>query len=256
VKAVYYGKEYRLFLSVDSNRIAATENGNFEAYEDLCQLFSWFSKENIQLDSANRLVVSNGLFYMEIESYTDDPSCRNLEYLHLMDSLEKFQPFRPSADLQILDFTRLTPDEFEKLCYDYLISSGFQNVHPIGKTMAADGGKDILAEYVLKGPAGTEILKYIVQCKHSKTSLSRDKITEIPELLRENNANKYLLICSNDIAPQAIDRLVKLNERFTNSIAYWGKVEFSTQLFNYPRLIHQYKLLPDGSVPMKLIKYE
>jgi hypothetical protein len=79
----------------------------------------------------------------------------------------------------MLDFAHLTYEDFERLCYDILIKRGFIDVHPVGKSNASDGGKDILASEEYRTITGIETRKWIWQCKHSKKSLNRKDVSEI-----------------------------------------------------------------------------
>jgi hypothetical protein len=86
---------------------------------------------------------------------------------------------------------------------------GFIDVHPVGKTNATDGGKDIIATETYNSLIRTEYRKWIWQCKHSKTSLSPKDITGIQDILEENQAQGYGLFCSNHLTPKTVERLEK-----------------------------------------------
>lgn len=240
---IYYGRESWLFRTEKTNIIVAANKDYFNEYEKINDLFGWYFKERYFTDGKKYLYINNKLLSIKIKISSNPKMIQDLEYMYLLDSFDKISNFRTGVKLSILDFSHLKPNEFEILCYEYLHAAGFQNINMVGKTTSPDGGKDLIAEEILKSNTGIEKRIYLIQCKHSKTSLSREKILEIDSLLRENNAEKYLLICSNDLTSQAIDRLERQNEKRTNKVTYWGKVEFSTQLSKYPDLIRKYKLL-------------
>lgn len=242
VSQIYYGKEYRLFKTEES-KIVAFNKQCFSDFEEFSSLLGWFSDAKYFVDDDGNIFATNKLIHMLIQANNSSSDYIDLEYMYIVDSFEKFADFRRCDELKKIDFSHLDSASFENLCYDFLEASGFQNIHPIGNSNASDGGKDLLAEEIITGLAGIEKRAYIIQCKHRKTtSLSRENVLEIDTLLRENNAEKYLLICSNDLTPQTIDRLEKQNERRTNKVVYWGKIEFAARLQKFPHLISKYKL--------------
>ena len=253
VSQIYYGKEYRLFKTKNS-KIVAFNKKCFSDFEDFSSLLGWFCDARYFVDDDGNIFATNKLIHMYIQANNSASDYIDLEYMYIIDSFEKFADFKICGELEKIDFTHMNSASFENLCHDFLEASGFQNIHPIGNSNASDGGKDLIAEEIIKGLAGIEKRVYVIQCKHRKTtSLSRESVQEIDILLRENNAEKYLLICSNDLTPQTIDRLEKQNERRTNKVVYWGKIEFAARLRKFPDLISKYKLFgkPKSLLKMK-----
>ncbi|KJS16036.1 MAG: hypothetical protein VR69_11115 [Peptococcaceae bacterium BRH_c4b] len=242
VSQIYYGKEYRLFKT-ENSKIVAFNNQFFTDLEEFSYLLNWFCDLDYFVDYDGNIFATNKLIHIFIQANNLTSEYIDLEYMYIADSFEKFSDFRRCDELIKIDFSHLDSASFENLCYDFLEASGFQNIHPIGNSNASDGGRDLLAEEIITGLAGIEKRAYVIQCKHRKTtSLSRENVLEIETLLRENNAEKYLLICSNDLTPQTIDRLEKQNKRRTNKVVYWGKIEFAARLQKFPILINKYKL--------------
>jgi hypothetical protein len=120
-------------------------------------------------------------------------------------------------------------------------------VHPVGKTNAPDGGKDILADEEYHTLTGMEQRKWLWQCKHSKRSLSRKDVSEIGDLLEENNASAYGLFCSNALTPDLVERLEQKKNGKAH-ILYYGITEFTTLLSQHPNLLIKYKLIGGDSV--------
>jgi Restriction endonuclease. len=169
------------------------------------------------------------------------------EYALFVRKLDALKQIKPSVSGISLDFSQLTDAQFERLCYDLLEMRGFTNIHQVGKTNSPDGGKDIIADEEYKTMVGTETRKWLWQCKHSKKSLNRKDISEIGDLLQENNAQAYGLFCSNSITPDAINRL-ELKKDGKCKIAYYGITELTTMLTKYPDLLAKYKLVGGGTV--------
>lgn len=246
VDELYYGKEYLLFRA--ENNVNCINIESLTDYENLVNIFGWGKDTEYFTDNQNYFYFSNSLIHGFAKLNPQPPIYQDLEYMYILVSFDKFKNFRTNSNIELLDFSHLTPNQFENLCYEFLVADGYQNIHPIGNTTAADGGKDLIANEIINSKIGTEKRAYVIQCKHSKTSLPREAINEIDTLLRENNAEKYLLICSNDLSPQVIQRLETQNEKRTNKVSYWSKVEFSTQLNKYPEIIVKFKLLGEKNI--------
>jgi hypothetical protein len=161
----------------------------------------------------------------------------------LVDKLSTLKTINPNIILSNLDFSTLNESEFENLCYEVLVKRGFVDVHPVGKTNAPDGGKDLIATEYIDTLTGQETRKWIWQCKHSKKSLDRKDVSEIEDLLKENNAQGYGLFCSNSISPSAVDRLERKKQLLgSNKLVYYGCRELETLLGTDINLISKYKL--------------
>lgn len=143
----------------------------------------------------------------------------------------------------LYDFSLLRDCDFEMLCFELLNCMGFQNVRRVGETNAPDGGRDILADKKNETLSGVEWRKWIFQCKHSKKSLGRKDISEIVDLVQENNAQGYGLFCSNSLTSPAIDRLEHKKGKLDGNVEYYGKSEMTFLIDNYPDLAIKYRLV-------------
>jgi hypothetical protein len=72
--------------------------------------------------------------------------------------------------------------------------------------------------------------------------LNRKDVYEINDLLQENNASAYGLLCSSSLTPDLINRL-ELKKSAEVRIVYYGTTELNTLLSQYPDLLAKYKLL-------------
>jgi Restriction endonuclease len=166
------------------------------------------------------------------------------EYELLSKQIYELKKIAPNVPIKMnYDFSYLSSDEFERLCFDLLNSMGFQNVRVIGKTNAPDGGRDIIADEEYLTLFKTERRKWIFQCKHGKKSLDRKEISEIGDLLEEDRAKGYGLFCSNRITPDAINRLENKKEKLNGNVQYYSKAEMTILLEKYSDLAIKYRLL-------------
>lgn len=63
-----------------------------------------------------------------------------------------------------IDFARLTPTEFERLCFEMLLKYGYNQI--IWRQGGADNGRDIEGYYEFSNPIETIKTKWFFECKH------------------------------------------------------------------------------------------
>ena len=225
-----------------SAKAIAVEIKTITTFFKLCDLFRVDKSEfDFYSDGREYLYIKGKLkAIVTIESNADE--IVDAEYSHFIRKLDALKKIKPQINRTCLDFSHLTYEDFEQLGYDILNKQGFIDVHPVGKSNAADGGKDILASEEYRTLTGIETRKWIWQCKHSKKSLNRKDVSEISDLLHENKASAYGLFCSSSLTPDLINRL-EMKKSAEVRIVYYGTTELNTLLSQYPELIAKYKLL-------------
>ena len=245
-KHFYKGTE-NILIKFENGFIGSINLEAYNIYEQIISLISIFEIPQIYTDSNEYIYLTDSYIncLFNISGYSE---ARDLEQLYLQEMIDKFTPFRNPRDVYLYDFSHLTATQFEKLCYDLLIEMKFVDVHPIGKTNATDGGRDIIANEIVKGAFGDEKRLWIFQCKHSKKSLDRKDVAEIGDLLEENNAQRYGLFCSNDLSSSAINRIQAKNRYLNGCIHYWGKIEMQSLLNQYPNIVSRYAFLPQKTI--------
>lgn len=245
-KDVYKGTE-NILIKFENDFIGSINLETYNIYEQIISMVSVFETPQIYTDSKKYIYLTDSYINC-LFNISDYSAARDLEQLYLQDMINKFTPFRNLKDVYYYDFSHLTATQFEKLCYDLLIEMNFVDVHPIGKTNAADGGRDMLAYEIIKGVFGDEKRLWVFQCKHSKKSLDRKDVAEIGDLLEENNAQRYGLFCSNDLSSSAINRIQDKNRRLNGCIRYWGKIEMQSLINNFPNIVSQYAFLSKKTI--------
>ena len=98
--------------------------------------------------------------------------------------------------MPMLDFTTISPEDFELLCEDLLNDLGFSIESRPAR--GPDQGKDILAtKYTTNLLGNVEEERYWVECKHfakSGKSVQESDIGNFQARLSVHRANRYLLI--------------------------------------------------------------
>lgn len=155
----------------------------------------------------------------------------------IQEMYNKLQPFVPAELLyEEYIFSKLDDSAFEKMCRDLLIEMDFFNVIQRGKTRVSDGGIDLEADVIVRTPFEEQKQHWIFQCKHTKAQINRKDISEIPDLLKEFNADGYGLFYSGTLSPQTIDRIKNKDV----PIKYWSKGELEILLRKYQKTAIQY----------------
>ena len=103
------------------------------------------------------------------------------------------------------DLYKLSPEEFENMCYDLLCAEGYENIHRRGNVNASDDGVDIEADELVRGIRTFEKRKWIFQCKRTK-KLDKKELCDVEILLKEFQADKYGLFYAGVIKPSVWDR--------------------------------------------------
>lgn len=234
-----------LFGKTSSGQVVAVDRKLCRHFFNICDLYCLNRFE--YFTDAKRYLCIKGELSALVSLEKNADLAINSEYALLIRKFECLKRFKPSPKIESLEFSNLSSKEFENLCFDILERMGFNNVHIVGKTNSADGGKDLLATEQYATLLGNEKRKWIWQCKHSKKSLNRKDISEIDELLRENNAQAYGLFCSNDLTPGLITRL-EMKEGQNTRIKYFGRIELQAFLSQHPDLISKYNLWDKNSL--------
>ena len=104
-----------------------------------------------------------------------------------------------------IDWNKISPDRFEQLCSDIIISEGFYNIRRMGGS--GDRGRDIIAQKQAQLFFGSnEIQNWIIQCKRLvKTNLSIDDLSSELNKVRMHKIDYYLVILSNTLKPNLVD---------------------------------------------------
>lgn len=144
----------------------------------------------------------------------------------------------------MLDFTHLSPEEFELLCEDILRSLGFTIESRPAR--GPDKGKDIIAtRYVTDLIGNVEEERYLVECKHfskSGKSVQGSDIGNFQAKISLHHANRYLLITTTIPSETVKDHLSAISRDPTNSYkaGFWARHDLSRMLEEYPLICDRY----------------
>ncbi len=112
-----------------------------------------------------------------------------------------------------LDWSKLSPEQFELLCYHILESIGYANVEWYGKG-GSDRGRDIRCQKVIEHlPGKQSVTHWLVQCKHYKNPIP---IHDLEDSISWAKAHKptthFLLMTTSIVTSSTRDWLEKIKE--------------------------------------------
>lgn len=148
-----------------------------------------------------------------------------------------------------ISFDKLSPCEFEKLCYDLLLALGFKNLNwRKGTGYAAspsDQGRDIECQYTHKRPDGEpETQTWFVECKHYKKGVPPKVLEAALSWAHAKQPHKLLFVVSNFLSNQAKEYLdqYRINNKPKFEINVWERPKLEQIIASQSQLLVQYGL--------------
>lgn len=123
--------------------------------------------------------------------------------------------------------------QFENICELLLQKEkNITKVIPIGKTRASDRGRDFEVTESIEGFNENIELRWLVQCKFSKNSISPATIAGWTDRIIEHNYDGFWLMTNNDITPNLFDQFkdVEKNKIFEIKTRFWQRSDFHIKL--------------------------
>ena len=239
---IYIGLNYAVIKSTTFDKMAVIDSKYIKIFNRISDEYEIAEMKYYSNFSHLVYVKSEKLKFVSTIVRINEVAVIN-EYELLSKQIYDLKRIAPTIPIKTsYDFSHLSADEFEMLCFDLLNHIGYQDVKLMGKTNAPDGGIDIMANKENNKLFKTERCKWIFQCKHSKKSLDRKEIYEIGDLIEEHNAQGYGLFCSNNLTPLVIARLENKKERLGGNVVYYSKAEMTVLIEKHPNLAVKYRL--------------
>lgn len=158
------------------------------------------------------------------------------ERVILSNKLEASQPFFKFKSPIHFDWNTLVGDkdrQFERICELLLQKeNNIIRIIPIGKTRAADRGRDFEVIEKVDGISEASERKWLVQCKFSESSISPSSIAGWTDRVIEHSYYGYWLMTNNDITPNLFDQFkdVEKNKEYEIKTKFWQRSDFYIKL--------------------------
>lgn len=145
-----------------------------------------------------------------------------------------------------MDWSKLTPSQFEELCFKLISKSEFKNVSHFGGT--GDRARDIVAEHEYGVAGVTERNNYLIQCKRKLSgALGIADIRDVKDWLDSHgDFDRALIIAATNVSSDTQDWLAGINKNSKYKMRIWEKAELELQLSKHPDLMKEY--FPDTQI--------
>lgn len=247
IEKKHVGKDYILFKT-KKNEFLGIERKLYEEVISYINMVEDIFDIKVYSDDKTKVYFKIESYICIIEVCSNLDKIRGIEYEYLSQIFKTYNDFVLPEILCDICFDNLDDKLFEDLCFDILDLEGYFDIHPLGKTRASDGGRDLFAtKNIVSIDGERKIEKWIIQCKYSKqknkNSFPRAMFSEVPDMLEENYSDKFLLITTSELTPQTVARINSINCRKQNIIEYFAMKELKLVLSRYPNLLYKYKLI-------------
>lgn len=240
VQKYYRGEKYFLVLCKD--KVYGFDIDYYRQYEymitELYFQYESSDKEEFYIGSiekGNMLLIKTDFAFFGIAGI-NMKSLVEEERLILSQRLEESEPFFKYKPLIHFDWNKLKfPKDgtFEKLTEELLqYEENIRKVIAIGKTRASDRGRDFEVIEVEDSFDRERTIKWLVQCKYSKNSISPNTISGWTDRVIEHNYDGFWLITNNDITPSLFDQFkgVEKNEKYKIRTKIWQRSDLNIKL--------------------------
>lgn len=140
----------------------------------------------------------------------------------------------------------LSSQVFEDLCFDIIRNNSFKNPRPRGK--AADGGRDIEAEFTYKITSKKEITeKCWFQSKRQKKGVNFKQFSTEVQKAQDQGVAKFFIISNSDLTSDAKTDIENWNKNNKCQIIDWSGTLFLDLLFELRNICNYY--FSDERVP-------
>jgi hypothetical protein len=234
----------KFFLARLGDRIFAYNLERYAAIEQLVENFDYTLYtpiESIGIDTkSTALTVKTPWFWVALMGLRGK-GFEEEERVRLSKRLAESQPFFEfKAPIQVKWNLLKEPKDatFEEICHLLLLREpGVTRAIPIGKTRAADRGRDFEVHQTIGGLVGSTSIKWLVQCKFSTRSVSPDTISGWTDRVREHGYDGYWLMTNNDITPDLFDQFRGIESNTDIKVEFWQRGDFHAKLNVHAELL-------------------
>ena len=241
VDEIYHGEKY--LLCKTKNRIYGYDIVDFIDLRSIIDELDYhldFKTEDFHIGIGqkpleNILIISTEICDFALSGYLLE-NLEEEERILLSQKLEKSQPFFEFKSPINFEWENLLGDkdrQFERIC-ELLLQreNDIVSIIPIGKTRAADRGRDF--EIIEKTTQLNSVIekKWLVQCKFSVNSISPSVLSGWTDRMIEHKYDGFWLMTNNDITPSLFDQLkdVESNESYNIVTKVWQRSDFFIKL--------------------------
>lgn len=131
----------------------------------------------------------------------------------------------------MINWEKISPTEFEELCFELMELNGFKNIEWHGKG-GGDKGRDLTANKYDEPISGIQrSSKWIVQCKrYAKAKITKNDIEAFLCAAREHSPNSVLLILTSTLSSNVKDWLDAVRKGYGFEIYTWEEKDLQREI--------------------------
>jgi hypothetical protein len=137
-----------------------------------------------------------------------------------------------------IDWSKLTPSQFETFCAAILEENGFTNILWHG-AFGGDRGRDLTASKEIDHlPSLTEYANWVVQCRRYTTKPpGKSEIHDWLVSCNEHKPSHCLLVVTNTLSSDTKDWLTREKEEFRFKIFVWEELDLVREIVKHKRVL-------------------
>jgi hypothetical protein len=141
--------------------------------------------------------------------------------------------------IEDIDYSKITPHEFENLCYDLLVKYNYRNL--IWREGGADNGRDIEATMSFSTMILEKETKWFFECKHyTSGGVPPNDLSSKIAWADAEQPDYLILFISSYLTNNARTWLDKIKSQKTYAISVLEGEELKNRILKYPELVERY----------------
>jgi hypothetical protein len=137
-----------------------------------------------------------------------------------------------------IDFSKLTPNEFERLSFELLLKYGFNQI--IWRQGGADNGRDIEGYYDFSNPIENRKTKWFFECKHYTKGVPPEHLNSKIAWADAEQPSFLVMLISSYITTGARTWLENIRKQKQYKIIILEGEELKNRLIQFPDLIERF----------------
>ncbi len=158
-----------------------------------------------------------------------------------------------------MDFSALTPSQFENMTFDLLQAAGLKNL--VWRTPGPDGGRDIEGNFIsVDFSKYHQHQKWYIECKRYSASIDWPTVWNKIAYADNRHADFLLIVTNSNPSPSCETEISTWNTNNRSlTVRIWRGYELEGVLKNYPQVAAKYGLLgksTDAKLSLQTLMFE
>jgi len=134
----------------------------------------------------------------------------------------------------MIEWSQISPEQFEKLCAELIELYGFSNIEWFGKG-GGDKGRDLIAFRLEEPlPGVRRQAKWLIQCKrYTRKRISKLDVEAFLVAAKEHSPDTALLIVATTLTPDVRDWLRSVRDQYRFEIILWEERDLEREIRRY-----------------------